>query len=62
MLNKYKIRVNKYKNWLTSFTEGILIEDAKLWQDEYIYETDLTFDEVKAIPCVISIKNFIDIE
>lgn len=56
-MNKYKIRVIKYKNWLNSFTNGILIADAKLWKDEYIYETDLTFEEVRKIPCVLAIKN-----
>lgn len=56
-MNKYIIRVNKYKNWLASFTEGVLIRDAKLWQDEYIYETDLTFEEVTKISCVLSVKN-----
>ena len=56
-LNKYKIRISKYKNWLDSFKNGVLIEDAKLWKDEYIYETNLTFEEVRKIPCVLAIKN-----
>jgi len=61
-LNKYKIRVSKHKNWFDSFKfwtngNGVLIEDAKLWKDEYIYETDLTFEEVRKIPCVLAIKN-----
>ena len=63
-MNKYKIRISKYKNWLDSFKfwtngNGVLIEDAKLWKDEYIYETDLTFEEVRKIPCVLAIKNLL---
>lgn len=58
-INKYKIRVIKYDNWIKSFTDGILIADATLWKDEYIYETDLTFEEVKMIPCITSIKNLL---
>jgi hypothetical protein len=63
-MNKYKIRVTKDDNWFNSFKfwtnkNGILIEDATLWKDEYIYETDLSFEEVRKIPCVIAIKNLL---
>jgi len=61
-LNKFKIKVGKRKNWLESFKfwtngNGVLILDATLWKDEYIYETDLTFEEVRKIPCVDAVEN-----
>ena len=56
-MNKFKIRVIKNENWLKYFKQGILKPDATLWKDEYIYETDLIFEEVKYIPCVIAVKN-----
>ncbi len=56
-MNKFKIKVKERKNWLESFKNGVLILDATLWKDEYIYETDLSFEEVMMIPCVIAVKN-----
>lgn len=63
-MNKYKIRVTKYNNWFESFKfwnnkNGVLIEDATLWKDEYIYETNLTFEKIMKIPCVIAVKNIL---
>jgi len=52
-LNKFKIRVNQKKDWHKAFNTGILKPDARLWKDEYIYETELTIEEVKKIPGVV---------
>ncbi len=39
---------------------GIVKLDAKLWRDQVILETDLTFEEVKQLPFVLAIKNITD--
>jgi hypothetical protein len=58
-VNSYKIRIIQDENWLKCFKEGVLKIDAKLWKDEYIYETDLSFEEVMMIPCVIAVENLL---
>lgn len=63
-MNRFKIKVWERKNWLELFRlwtsgNGSLILDAKLWKDEYIYETDLSFEEVMMIPCVIAVENLL---
>lgn len=34
---------------------GMLILDARLWKDEFYYETELTQEEVQYLPGVISV-------
>ena len=55
-MNKYKIRVFPNTNLLKQLKEGIIHLDSKLWEDEYIYETNLSFEEVKSLLFVAAVK------
>lgn len=58
---KYKLRlINDLQDSIAYLGKyGIIHFDAKLWKDEIIFETVLSFDEVRNLPFVISVKRFI---
>jgi len=55
-MNKYKIRVLPNIDLYKVLPDGIICPDAKLWKDEYIYKTNLSFEEVSAFSFIIAIK------
>ena len=40
----------------TKYATGILRPDAKLWKDEFILETELSFNEVLKLPYVMAVE------
>jgi hypothetical protein len=59
-MNRFIIRVSSCFNLeiFSKFAKGILISDAKLWKDEFILETEMSFDEIKQLPFVMAIKKY----
>ena len=58
-MNKFIIRVANYFDLevFSKFAKGTLIPDARLWKNEYILETNMSFDEVRQLPFIMAIKN-----
>lgn len=58
-MNKFIIRVANCFDLevFSKFTKGTLISDARLWKNEYILETNMSFDEVRQLPFIMAIKN-----
>jgi hypothetical protein len=55
-MNKFKIR-HVYKTPIEHIAKyGIVRIDGRLWRDEVILETDLSFDEVCKLPFVLAVK------
>jgi hypothetical protein len=63
-MNRYKIKLascwvevgeRKWFDPLPLLKRGMLILDARLWKDEFYYETELTQEEVQYLPGVISV-------
>ena len=58
-VNRFIIRIVSYFDLeiFSKFAKGILILDEKLWKDQFILETEMSFDEVKQLPFIMAIKN-----
>lgn len=54
-LNNYVIKVNLNEPIKCNCEYAVLKPDARLWKDEYIFETDLNEEEVKNLAFVKAI-------
>lgn len=55
--NKFIIRVVPNTQIETIVQYGSIKPDAKLWPDEYIFETSLNFKDISNLPFVLSVKS-----
>ncbi len=55
--NKFIIKVTPNTSIETITRYGDIEIDAKLWKDEFIFKTNLVFNEVKELPFVLSVKS-----
>lgn len=51
------IRVAPNTQMETIIQHGSVKLDAKLWKDEYIFKTNLNFEDVSNLPFVLSVKS-----